>query len=190
LETVSELATALAVAQGQVEGAKKDANNPHFRSKYADLASVWDAIRKPLSDNGLSVVQLLVESPQGFVTVRTILLHKSGQSLEGTFSMPVKDHSNPQAIGSALTYARRYGLMALVGVAPEDDDGSAATSRAPQTVAKAPTTERVYTPPKELPTEATALRALYAEVRGSNMPQPGKQALMTEIQNAVNKAGK
>lgn len=122
--TMTSLATALAAAQGQMEGAKKDTANPFHKSKYADLASVWEAIRGPLSANGLSVVQLVTEAPAGFVGLTTILLHSSGQQISSTFHMPVKDANNPQAVGSALTYARRYALSALVGVAPEDDDGN------------------------------------------------------------------
>lgn len=128
VENRKELAAALAKAQGEMEGAKKDTANPFHKSKYADLASVWEAIRGPLSANGLSVVQLVTEAPAGFVGLTTILMHSSGQQVSSTFHMPVKDATNPQAVGSALTYARRYALSALVGVAPEDDDGNLATN--------------------------------------------------------------
>jgi len=125
-----ELATALAKAQGEIESAKKDSTNPHFKSKYADLASVWDAIRGPLSKNGLSVVQM----PTAYgseVCVTTLLLHASGQWIKSTLTMLVGDKATPQAVGSAITYAKRYSLTSMTGVAPdEDDDGNAASGSA------------------------------------------------------------
>jgi len=129
--SLKNLAAALCKAQAEMEGAKKDAKNPHFNSKYADLASVWDAIREPLTKNGLSVVQLPRSIPGG-VEVETILLHVSGESLSSVLAVPATK-SDAQGFGSALTYARRYSLMAMVGVAPEDDDGNAASRGAPGT---------------------------------------------------------
>jgi hypothetical protein len=126
--SIADLAAALCKAQAQMEGAKKDANNPHFKSKYADLASVWDAIRAPLTSNGLSVVQLL-RSISGGVEVETILMHASGQQISDVFAVPATKN-DAQGYGSAATYARRYALMAMVGVAPEDDDGNAAVGSA------------------------------------------------------------
>lgn len=125
--SLKNLAAALCKAQADMEGAKKDAKNPHFNSKYADLASVWDAIREPLTKNGLSIVQL-PRSMQGGVEVETILLHISGESLSSVLAVPASK-SDAQGFGSALTYARRYSLMAMVGVAPEDDDGNAASHK-------------------------------------------------------------
>lgn len=129
LPPIKDLATALCKAQAEMEGAKKEATNPHFNRKYADLASVWSTIREPLTKNGLSVVQLL-RSVSGGVEVETILLHSSGQRISDTFSVPVSK-ADAQGYGSAATYARRYSLMALVGVAPEDDDGNSASQGAP-----------------------------------------------------------
>lgn len=120
-----KLFAALAKAQAKIQGAHKDKRNPHFQSKYADLASVWDACREALSENGLCVSQILDFDAHNTILV-TILGHVSGQSL--TSRMPlVMDKPTAQAMGSALTYARRYALAAIVGVAPEDDDGNAAT---------------------------------------------------------------
>lgn len=125
-ETINELATALSIAQGQIQPAKKDADNPYFKSKYADLSAIWEVCREPLSKNGLSVSQF-VENEGEFVVVTTMLLHKSGQWLSSALSLkPVKN--DPQGYGSAATYGRRYGLSAIVGiVADVDDDGNAAT---------------------------------------------------------------
>jgi len=126
-EQINELATALAKAQSVIKGAMKDSDNPFFKSTYADLTSVWEACRKPLTDNGLSVTQLLGESDSG-VVIETVLLHSSGQWISSSYSMPVVKQT-PQDYGSAITYARRYALAAIVGVAPEDDDGNRASGR-------------------------------------------------------------
>lgn len=126
-DQIHEIAAALAKAQGQMEGAVKDAANPFFKSKYADLASVWDACRKPLTDNGLAVVQS--PSADGLrVSVDTLLTHTSGQWMRGTVSVTAKEDS-PQAVGSCITYLRRYALQSFAGVAPEDDDAEAAEGR-------------------------------------------------------------
>lgn len=128
-EQLNELAGALAKAQGAIAPASKDKVNPAFRSKYADLSSVWEACRKALTDNGLSVIQLPVNHEPGYAALRTMLLHTSGQFISTTVSARlVKDDA--QGLGSALTYLRRYSLAALVGVvADEDDDGNAASNR-------------------------------------------------------------
>lgn len=125
---LNELFAALAKAQGKIKGATKDVANPFFKSKYADLASVWDACRDALSENGLSVIQATEAGNADTVTVYTTLGHSSGQYITSGLTMkPVK--ADPQGIGSTITYARRYALAAMVGVAPEDDDGNAATGR-------------------------------------------------------------
>lgn len=125
--TLGKLADALAKAQGAILGAKKDASNPFFHSKYADLAAVWEACRAPLSANGLAVIQLPGRNGAGLY-VDTILTHAEGEWISSRLYMtPVQD--SPQGIGSAITYARRYGLQAIVGIAPEDDDGNAASGK-------------------------------------------------------------
>lgn len=105
--------------------ALKDSTNPHFKSKYADLTSVWEACRDALTKNGLSVSQ--VTDFEGEATfIRTILLHSSGEMLEGKYPLrPVQN--TPQGMGSAISYARRYALAAMVGVVADDDDGNAAS---------------------------------------------------------------
>ncbi len=126
-ETIGALAGALSKAQAEIRGAIKDTANPFFKSKYADLSSVWEACREQLTKNGLSVVQTN-KAGDGRVIVETILMHTSGEWISGELDMkPVKD--DPQGIGSAITYARRYALAAIVGVAPEDDDGNAASGK-------------------------------------------------------------
>jgi len=126
-EQINELATALAKAQGRITGALKDSANPFFKSKYADLAACWDACRQPLSENGLSVIQV-PESDETGVTVVTVLAHSSGQWIRSSLHMKPKD-TTPQGVGSAITYARRYALAAFVGLAQVDDDGNAASGK-------------------------------------------------------------
>lgn len=128
-ESIKELAAALAKAQGEIRGAAKDAQNPHFKNNYATLDSVWEAIRSPLSRHGLSVVQLL-SSSEGDVKVETILMHSSGEFISEVLAVPATKQ-DAQGFGSAITYGRRYGLQAVAGVAPTDDDGNAATASAP-----------------------------------------------------------
>lgn len=121
-----ELFGALAAAQAEIGGAAKNSENPHLRSQYADLASVWAACRLALASKGLCVIQRTLDTDGFVVSIETILAHKSGQWISGTTTMrPSK--SDPQGYGSALTYARRYALASMVGVAPEDDDGNAAS---------------------------------------------------------------
>lgn len=131
-ESINEIATALAKAQGEMEGASKSAANPFFKSKYADLASVWEACRAPLAKYGLSVLQAPSTEPLQdggvFVSVETRLMHASGQWICGSVSAAAKDGS-PQAVGSCITYLRRYALQSFAGVAPEDDDAEAAQGR-------------------------------------------------------------
>lgn len=129
-DSIKELATALAKAQATMAGAKKDSTNPHFRSKYADLASIWEACRDALTSNGIAVVQMTRATAEEAVIVETRLMHSSGEWIEGELLVPVTK-ADAQGFGSALTYARRYSLAAAVGVAPEDDDGAAAAAARP-----------------------------------------------------------
>lgn len=135
-EQINEIAGALAKAQGEMEGAAKSAANPFFKSRYADLASVWDACREPLTKHGLSVVQSPT-SDGSRVSVETILMHSSGQWMKDTLSATAKD-DGPQAVGSIITYLRRYALQSFAGVAPEDDDAEAAQGRGKSNFVMAP----------------------------------------------------
>lgn len=128
-EHINEVAGALAKAQGMMESALKDSNNPYFKSKYASLDAVWDAIRKPLSTNGLSVIQT-IEGMGDNINITTTLAHSSGQWISSTFPL-IAGRPKPQELGSVITYMRRYALSSLVGVtADEDDDGNAAQEQA------------------------------------------------------------
>jgi len=137
-DQINELASALAKAQAAMHGAAKSAENPFFKSKYADLAAVVEACREALTTNGIAVVQSpTTDGPH--VSLETWLIHSSGQFMAGTVTATAKDDS-PQSVGSAVTYLRRYALQSFAGVAPEDDDAEAAQGRGkPATVAPLPT---------------------------------------------------
>lgn len=128
-EQINELSAALAKAQGQIEGAKKSSSNPFFKSKYADLAECWNTCREALTANEISVIQMPEEiNENGRLNITTMLAHSSGQYISSTLTMTVTK-LDPQAIGSAITYGRRYALAAMVGLAQEDDDGEEAMAR-------------------------------------------------------------
>jgi hypothetical protein len=131
------IAAALVKAQREFGPALKTSTNPHFRSKYADLSACVEAVIDALNNNGIYLMQLTDEH-EGGVKISTTFIHESGEQLSGgTLFMPASKH-DPQGFGSALSYARRYSLMAACGIAPEDDDGNQATRTAPvQAVPKA-----------------------------------------------------
>tara|TARA_R110002074_G_scaffold19025_3_gene61139 strand:+ start:4689 stop:5381 length:693 start_codon:yes stop_codon:yes gene_type:complete len=125
-ETCTDLFTALIKAQSQMGSAVKDAKNPHFRSRYASLAAVIDAVIPVLNANGVGVLQLpSIEGSE--VQLTTILMHSSGQRLSSTVGAPLGKKQDAQAVGSAITYLRRYSLQSIMGLPVEDDDGNAAS---------------------------------------------------------------
>ena len=128
-ESIKNLAEAMAQAQGAMGAAIKGSSNPFFKSKYADLGSVIEAIKPHFAANGLSYVQFPV-SAESSVGVTTRLMHSSGEWLEQDYFIPL-GKMDAQAAGSAITYARRYALQAIAGIPSEDDDGNAATQAAP-----------------------------------------------------------
>lgn len=120
-ESIESLAVSLVAAQSVIEDAKMDKINPHFKNKYATLDAILEAIRKPLTDNGLAITQTMMP---GNLLVTT-LVHRSGQWIRSYMDLNPQ-RLDPQGIGSALTYARRYALAAIVGISQEDDDGEMA----------------------------------------------------------------
>ena len=126
-DAINELANALCNAQSQMGGAVKDSANPFFKSSYADLTSVIKAIKQPFADNGLSYTQFPVSNENG-VGVSTRLMHISGQWLEMEYTLPTVK-KDPQASGSAITYARRYALQSIAGIPTADDDAESAMLR-------------------------------------------------------------
>lgn len=175
-EQLSDLATALAKAQAKIEGAVKAAVNPHFRNQYADLGSVWAAIREPLTSNGLSVVQLLRGVERG-VECETILMHTTGQYIAESLFMPASKN-DAQGFGSAATYARRYGLQAMVGIAPVDDDGEGARGKGGDNDHREPTPPKPPAPPRTPNVEVDRhFGNAGDEIRSGKNGIPGKPAV-------------
>jgi len=128
-DSIIDLATALCLAQAEMGGAMKDSKNPFFKSTYADLTSVIKVMKGPFAKYGLSFVQFPITSDGGKgIGVSTMLIHSSGQWIQGEFLLPMEKVS-PQGAGSAITYARRYALQAMAGIPAVDDDAEIAMVR-------------------------------------------------------------
>jgi hypothetical protein len=125
-ETISKLAVALLAAQKAITFASKDASNPFFKSKYADLPTVIDAVKPALNDAGIVFIQSATPSDSGTLSLVTRLIHESGEWIEDTAIAPLQKN-DPQGYGSAITYLRRYSLAAITGLYQDDDDGQAAS---------------------------------------------------------------
>jgi hypothetical protein len=167
-QTIGALALALAKAQAQFKPAIKDANNPFFKSKYVDLAGAIDASRDALIANDIAVIQTTDTIIGGLATpitvLTTTLAHKSGEWISGSYPInPVKN--DPQGVGSAITYARRYSLMAAIGLAAEDDDGNAA-SETPKTAPKvaSKTGEILKAQPKWTDEQRKEIGSIFADI--------------------------
>ena len=147
---INELAKALSAFQGEVENAAKNTENPYFKKNYADLAEVLNTVRPLMGKNGLSLAQFpsfTGDDATGLLHVESILMHSSGQWMSEIFSIPINKGITPQALGSIVTYARRYAAAAILGVAQEDDDGNAASCRTTATETKKPETKKEVAAP-------------------------------------------
>ena len=173
-ESINDLAAALAKAQGSIEAAAKDGTNPHFRSRYATLGAIWDACRAPLAANGLAVIQTCTLTPLG-VSVETMLTHASGQWVSNELEMPHRQRDS-QGIGAAITYARRYALAAMVGVAPEDDESRLAAERSQQPRITAEQSAEV--------TQLTRLLALDPRVLAATLTRQWRAASVADLSEA------
>jgi ERF superfamily len=162
-DSIKEIGTALAKAQAVLTGAVKDSINPHFRNKYADLASCWDACRKALTSNGIAVVQMPEKDMIGYY-VETLLTHSSGEWIASKCYIHLQK-DDPQGLGSAITYARRYGLSAMVGICPEDDDAELAQRTAAATAA-------ARGPVPVIPRPAPVAARVANPVTGLKKPEP------------------
>lgn len=140
-----QINAAFVKAQTSFAPALKSATNPHYKSRYADLAACVEAVLDALNANGIALTQRTHLDETG-ITVETVLLHESGESLSGGLLHVPASKQDPQGYGSALTYARRYSLMAACGIAPEDDDGEAAKAPPPRAASKPPREEPAQTP--------------------------------------------
>jgi len=128
---MKNLATALVKAQKAFSPALKNSTNPHFKSRYADLATCVDAVMDALNENGIALIQKSYDCPNG-VMIETVFMHESGEIYEAGILQFPASKQDPQGYMSALTYARRGSLMAACGIAPEDDDGNAASRKPAQ----------------------------------------------------------
>jgi hypothetical protein len=156
-EQINELASALAKAQGIIQSASKDGLNPHFKNRYATLDSIWEAIRDPLSKNGLAVTQSMI-SEGDMLYLTTTLMHSSGQWIKSTMPL-INNKATPQALGSACTYMRRYSLAAIVGATSgDDDDANEAEKHAKKQDSETVTFEQAEMIEANIPTEDAKYR--------------------------------
>lgn len=178
-ETIGALAGALAKAQGEFTFAAKSSTAPVFDKggrggtrTYADLASVLDAVRAPLSKNGLSVVQLPMQSDKDGIVLRTTLLHESGEWMASELYLPADRMGGVHGMGSALTYARRYALAAMVGIAQDDDDGEESVRHSKKAEADRVQQTRRHAeadnPNRPTPEQLKALMAVLSKRHGDN----------------------
>lgn len=172
-DNIGELAAALAKAQAEMGAVHKDQDNPYFRSKFAGLSTVWETVKPALTKNGLSIVQMPGSDERGYF-VQTQLMHSSGQWVRScTYMKPAKE--DPQGIGSLISYARRYALMAMVMACPDDDDGEAAMGRPaskpatpPQPAKKVETAPKQGKPATEAPSAKEEAKADAKRFNGEN----------------------
>jgi hypothetical protein len=128
-ESIKQIAEALVSAQKEIRFAAKDSTNPHFKSKYANINSVIEAVKKPLNDNGIAILQSLSPSDDNKLHLTTRLLHSSGEWIEDTAVCPIQKQ-DPQGLGSAISYIRRYSISSLCALYADDDDGQSAALNA------------------------------------------------------------
>jgi len=177
-ESIKEIAIALNKAQAEMSGAKKGAVNPFFKSKYANLEEVIRCAKEPLHNNGLSVSQFpTTEDNQAGVT--TILMHISGEWLESTLLLACSKQ-DPQGMGSAITYARRYAYQSVLGIPSEDDDGNSA-SKAPTYTKPEPTAKPAPKPQPPKITKAAILSAFKAASTLAILESKWQKAQTTEF---------
>ena len=173
---IADLAVALAQAQGKLEVAKKEADNPFYKSKYADLAACWDACRKPLADHGLSVCQIPTGDHED-MGVWTYLIHASGQFIGGRLSVKLAK-IDPQVIGSIITYFRRYALGGIIGLSAEEDDDANMAAAAANRVERP---RKTPPPPANRPPPQPVLPPQQAQEPTPSPPQSPPPAKSDEV---------
>lgn len=181
---MKEIAAAFVKAQTEFGPALKGSSNPHFKSRYADLAACVEAVIDALNNNGIALMQATHESDHG-VVVETTFIHQSGEVLSaGKLHVPAAKH-DPQGYGSALTYARRYSLMAACGIAPEDDDGNAASKTIGQDEIAAITTLA-----QQSETDLGAICKAYGVASLDRIPLVKTAEIISRLQTRVRNASK
>jgi len=176
-ESIKQIAPALLNAQVAIKAALKDSTNPHFKSKYADLSSVIDAVKAPLNSQSILFTQGVSGADNG-VTVETRLIHTSGEWIASALTVPVSK-LDAQGVGSAITYGRRYGLQSLCGVPAEDDDGNAASAAPPPPVQADPDGKKLLEGASTLDELADIWRTLKPQQRSTLGPV--KDAMKAKI---------
>lgn len=164
---------AFVAAQTGFAPALKQSNNPHFKSRYADLATCVEAVLDALNENGIGLMQVTHPNDHG-VVVETLLIHESGTTLSGGQMYVPAAKNDPQGYGSALTYARRYSLMATCGHAPEDDDGNAASAQ-----------RHSAPPPRFTKAEVGSCAQAIGKIRAAKTIDELKELYTTEMRNAA-----
>jgi hypothetical protein len=183
-ETISKIATSLVAAQSSMGNAAKDAKNPFFKSKFADLNAIREAVIPVLNANGISVLQPTVPV-DGKQFVKTMLLHASGEYICSLTEIVCAKQNDPQAYGSAVSYARRYGLQALVCVGAEDNDGEAAMGRTVAKVADDTPAKSFTAKAKELSKSTVADAVIASTVNTSETTAPKKGGWSSRKTNAT-----
>jgi len=158
-DSIAKIAPAFLKAQKEMNAVTKNSKNPFFKSDYADLNAVMEACKEPLNNNGISVLQ-----PVNSNHVETVLMHESGEWFSSETALIVKESNNPQSYGSSVSYARRYGLMSILGLPAEDDDGEKAMVREKSAVSQA-----VTMPTQDENGKATAIKVLYGTLAGKGV---------------------
>ena len=172
-----KIAAAFVKAQKAFGPALKSSTNPHFKSRYADLSACVEAVVDALNNNGIGLIQRCYDNSTG-VMVETVFVHESGEVLEcGILHVPASKQ-DPQGYGSALTYARRYSLMAACGIAPEDDDGNGASRR---TEIKSTVNESQIADLLAAMDEVTTIKDLQEAYKDAYKATNGEQAWQTKV---------
>lgn len=196
-EQINELAAAMAKMQGELESAAKSSSNPYFNSKYADLATVWDVCREPLSKNNLALIQQLANEGEKTILITT-LMHGSGQWIRSIVPILITPRVNkqgiatmdPQCVGSAITYFRRYAMTAMLGITQDDDDGNSASGITSKATTEKQLNEIIDQLIEEFPFEKKDVAGKYLEhCRAHYKAKKGSkwvEVLHGELTNATN----
>ncbi len=183
-EQIDALSKALAAAQGEMKNAPLNRINPHFKSRYADLAAIRDAVVPPLSKHGLAVTQATSVGEGGTMVLTTRLAHESGQWIESVY--PLTPGANPQAMGSQLTYARRYSLSAIAGISADEDDDAEIAAKPGNGVATGPVTQEQVKLLQAMVIEADANLPAYLKALGverlDDLPASRYQEAVAKLQ--------
>lgn len=170
-ESIAKIAGALLKAQSEMGNAVKDSKNPFFKSSYADLNSIREASLPVLNKHGISVLQPTTVI-EGQLYVETLLLHESGEYLSGLYEVVVGKQNDPQALGSAISYSRRYSLQSMINIGAEDNDAEGATDRNKTTV-RSSETQKTVTVPQAAKAEEKATPPPAAAAVAANAPRGG-----------------